>query len=389
MATFGIRAGRLYPVTGPAIDDGGIVVRDGKIAAVGPASEVLRDVEVVDFSSSVITPGFVDAHAHLGIFEEGMGWEGSDGDETSDTLLFPHLRAIDAINPLDAGFTRALSAGVTTAMVPESSLTVIGGQTLTLKTPPKPVVDDMVIQMPAGLKTALGENPKRENALSRNRYPKTRLGVAGTYREALVAAQNYMAQQEYAQKTGGPAVPRDLGLEALAGLLRGEYPMHMHVHRADDIVTAVRIAREFNVRLVVHHGADADKLAPYLARWGIPVVYGPFLSWRYKREMRDMHPAGVKTCVDAGVKVAITTDYPCVPIEHMIYNVTATMKEGLSAEMALRAITINPAEILGLGSRLGSLEPGKDADLAIFSGDPFGLDTRVEAVYVDGERVWG
>lgn len=204
-----------------------------------------------------------------------MGWEGQDGDETSDTLIFPQVRAIDAANPFDGAFLDALSAGVTTALVTTSSLSLISGQTLVLKTPPKPVIDEMVIQNAAGLKMALGENPKRENALSRNRYPRTRLGLAATIREALVDAQKHVAQLAYQKENNAQPVARDLGLEALAGLLRTDYPIHMHLHRADDIVTAMRIAQEFNVRLVLHHSSEAYKVVDFLALHQVPVVYGP------------------------------------------------------------------------------------------------------------------
>jgi imidazolonepropionase-like amidohydrolase len=272
-------------------------------------------------------------------------------------------------------------------MVTTSSLSVITGQPLVLKTPPKPVIDEMVIQNPAGLKMALGENPKRENALVHNRYPKTRLGLAATIREALVAAQNYSMRQTYEKENDRPIV-RDLSLEALVGLLRGEYPIHMHVHRADDIATAVRIAHEFNVSLVLHHATEAYKVTEFLARHRIPVVCGPFIWWKSKTETRELDPAGVCVAMEAGLKVAITTDHPVVPIEYVMFNALAVIRAGLSPELALRALTLYPAEILGLGHRIGSLEPGKDADLVLFSNDPFAADTRVRAVYVDGQRVW-
>ena len=385
---FGIQAGLIHTVAGPPLENSLILVENGKIKAVGKNLDVPPGIEVIDARASVITPGLIDAHSHLGIFELGMGWEGQDGDETSDTLAFPQVRAIDAINPFDGAFPAALSAGVTTAMVSTSSLSLISGQTLVLKTPPKPVIDDMVIQNPAGLKMALGENPKRENALSHNRYPKTRLGLAATIREALVAAQNYGQELAHAAKNGGRPVPRDLGLEALAGLLHGEYPIHMHVHRADDIVTAVRIAREFNVRLVLHHATEAYKVVDFLVHHRVPIAYGPFIFWKRKAELRDLDPAGVRAVMEAGLKVAIITDHPVVPIQFLMFNAMAVIRAGLSPELALKALTLYPAEILGLGNRLGSLEPGKDADLVIHSGDPFASDTRVEAVYVDGQRVW-
>lgn len=388
MSTFAIRGGLIHTVAGTPIENGFILIENDKIKAVGKEVHLPADIEVIDVQHSVITPGLIDAHAHLGIFEEGMGWEGQDGDETSETLTFPQVRAIDAINPFDKSFRQAISAGVTAAHVPTSSLSLISGQTLVLKTPPKPVLDDMVIQNPAGIKMALGENPKRENALSRNRYPKTRLGLAATIREALVAAQNYQAEVAHAAAKGDRPVTRNLGMEALVGLLQGKYPIHMHVHRADDIVTAVRIAREFNVKLVLHHASEAYKVAEFLARYQVPVVYGPFIYWKYKTEMRDLDPGGVRPVMEAGVKVAITTDHPCVPIEFIMSNAIAVIRAGLSPDMALRALTLNAAEILGLGDRLGSLEPGKDADLVIFSDDPFASHTRVQAVYVNGRRVW-
>lgn len=387
-STVAIRGGLIHSVAGDPLKNGWVLIEEGKIKAVGKDLPLPPDVHVVDARDSVITPGLIDAHTHLGVLELGVGWEGADGDETSDTLLFPHLRVIDAINPHDESFSDALSAGVTTALVAATSLSLISGQALVLKTPPRPIVDEMVIQNPAGLKMSLGENPKRENQLSRNRYPRSRMGLAASLREALTAAQDHRDAMIFSKTDGSKAPTRDLRMEPLVCLLDREFPIHMHVHRADDIVTAVRIAEEFNVKLVLHHATEAYKITDFLVRHQIPAVYGPFIISKRKVEMRDLDPDGVRKVMGTGLKVAITTDHPIVPIKYAVLNAIPVIRAGLSPELALKALTLYAAEILGLGNRLGSLEPGKDADLVIFSDDPFATQARVRAVYADGERVW-
>ena len=366
----------VYPVTSEPIPDGVVVFEDGKITAVGNPTILPTDAEPTDAQGGSLIPGLVEAHTHLGIFETHIGWEGNDGDEVGGHLAFPQLRALDAINPADEMFLRALSVGVTTALVVPSSLTVIGGQTVILKTSPRPSVDEMVVREPSGMKMALGENPKRENALRLRRFPVTRMGIAATIRKALIDAENY-------HQAGGQ--PRDLGHEAMLKVLDREMPIHVHVHRADDIATALRIVREFEVDLVLHHGTESFLLTDQIRSAGIPVVYGPIGWWSYKAETRQVHGKNVRELMDAGILVTVTTDAPVIPIQHLDNNFTELREAGISSEQILELLTINSAKILRIDDRVGSIEPGKDADLVILDGDPMEPGTRTVKVVVEGE----
>ena len=366
----------VYPVTSPPVPDGVVVVEGKKIIAVGSREVLPPQAEIIEAQGRSVIPGLVEAHTHLGIFETHIGWEGSDGDEVGGHLVFPYLRALDAINPADEMFLRALSVGVTTALVVPSSLTVIGGQTVILKTAPKPVVDAMVVREPAGMKMALGENPKRENAIRQRRFPATRMGIASTIRKTLVNAQNY-------RHAGSQ--PRDLGHEAMVKVLERQMPIHVHVHRADDIATALRIVQEFDVDLVIHHGTESHLVVEQIAAAGIPVVYGPIGWWSYKSETRNVHGKHVRELLDSGILVTITTDAPVIPIQHLDDNFTEIRESGVSAQQILEMLTINAARILGVDDRVGSIEPGKDADLVILDGDPMEPGTRTEVVLVEGE----
>ncbi len=366
----------VYPVTSPPIFDGVVVVEEKKVIAVGGRDILPPEAEIIEAQGRSVIPGLVEAHTHLGIFETHIGWEGSDGDEVGGHLAFPYLRALDAINPADEMFLRALSVGVTTALVVPSSLTVIGGQTVILKTAPKAAVDEMVVREPAGMKMALGENPKRENAIRQRRFPVTRMGIASTIRKTLVDAQNY-------REAGSR--PRDLGHEAMVKVLERQMPIHIHVHRADDIVTALRIVQEFEVDLVIHHGTESYLVAEQIAAAGIPVVYGPIGWWSYKSETRNVHGKHVRELLESGILVTITTDAPVIPIQHLDDNFAEIRESGVSAQQILEMLTINSARILGIEDRVGSIEPGKDADLVILEGDPMEPGTRTELVLVEGE----
>lgn len=374
-----IRNCTVFPVTSPPIHCGTVIIEGGKILAVGGSDLDSSNMEIIDLKGKCLIPGLVEAHAHFGVFETHLGWEGSDGDEISDTLSFPHLRVLDAINPADEMFIQALSVGVTSAHIVPSSLTVIGGQTVIVKTAPKMTVDKMLVCSPAGMKMALGENPKRENALHRHQYPVTRMGVAATMRKAFVEAQNYLDRGQ---------APRNLDHEAMIELVEGRMPIHMHVHRADDIMTAMRIADEFRAKLIIHHGAEAYLLANELAKREIPVVYGPVAMWSYKAETRNLHASHVRDLLDAGVVVSITSDAPVVPIQYLDNNIRELLRWGIKPSEVLEMLTIKAARILGIAHRVGSIEVGKDADLVILSGEPIQADSVVERVFVDGELSW-
>jgi imidazolonepropionase-like amidohydrolase len=388
----GIKAivgGRVVPVEGEPINGGTVVLEAGKITAIGgPGFAVPDDAEVVDAAGKWVLPGFIDAHAHVGVAEEAEGWAGRDVNEmTSPVTAF--VRALDAINPADQGFRDAIEGGVLAVNVNPGSGNPIGGQTVAIKCWGR-AVDQMVLREPAGLKSALGENPKRVYG-EKDKTPSTRLGTAGVIREAFVQAGNYLARLAAAEDSP-PAdrkpVDRDLNLEALGRVLRREIPWRQHCHRADDIATAIRLSREFGYELVIDHGTEAHLLADLIAAESIPVIIGPLFTSRSKVELRNRSLANPGKLAAAGVTIAITTDHPVVPIHFLIHQATLAVKEGLDREVALRSVTINPARILGVADRIGSLEPGKDADLVIWSGDPLDVMSRAERAYLDGREIY-
>jgi imidazolonepropionase-like amidohydrolase len=384
-----ITGARVVPVTGEPIDGGTILIDAGKIVAVGgPGLEVPAGADVVDAAGKWVLPGFIDAHTHLGLHEEAEGWAGSDVNEMTRPVA-AYVRALDGINPAEQGFRDAIGGGVLAVNINPGSGNPIGGQTVAVKCWGR-VVDQMVLREPAGLKSALGENPKRVYG-ERKETPSTRLGTAAVIREAFVQARNYLAKLAAAEDqppSERKPVERDLGLEALGRVLRGEIPWRQHCHRADDIATAVRISREFGYDLVIDHGTEAHLLADMLAAQSIPVIIGPLFTSRSKVELRNRSLANPGRLAAAGVTIAITTDHPVVPINFLIHQASLAVKEGLDRDTALRAITINPARIIGVDDRLGSLEPGKDADLAIWSGDPLDVTSRAERAYQDGREIY-
>ena len=386
-----IAGGRVVPVEGEPIEGGIVLLRDGKIAAVeGPGFGVPPGVTVVDATGKWVLPGFIDAHAHAGVAEEAEGWAGQDTNERTDPVA-AHVRAIDAINPADLGFRDAIAGGVLAVNVNPGSANPIGGQTAAIKCWGR-TVDQMVLREPAGMKSALGENPKRAYG-ERNETPATRLGTAAVIRGALVAAQNYQAKLDAAATADSSAseravVERDLKLEALGLVLRREIPWRQHCHRADDIATAMRMAREFGYDLVIDHGTEAYLIADQIAAASIPVIIGPLFTSRSKVELRNRSLANPGRLAAAGVTIAITTDHPVVPIHFLIHQATLAVKEGLDPVTALRAVTINPARIIGVDSRIGSLAAGKDADLVIWSGDPLDVMSRAERAFVDGREIY-
>ena len=390
-----IVGGRVVPVEGEPIEGGTVLLRDGKIAAVeGPGSAVPSGVAVVDAAGKWVLPGFIDAHAHAGVAEEAEGWAGQDTNERTDPNS-AHVRALDAINPADLGFRDAITGGVLAVHVNPGSANPIGGQTVAIKCWGR-TVDEMVLREPAGLKSALGENPKRVYG-ERNETPSTRLGTAAVIRGAFVAAQNYQAKLAASASASAASssssseravVERDLKLEALSLVLRREIPWRQHCHRADDIATAMRMAREFGYELVIDHGTEAYLLADQIAAASIPVIIGPLFTSRSKVELRNRSLANPARLAAAGVRIAITTDHPVVPIHFLIHQATLAVKEGLDPVTALRAVTINPARIIGVDSRIGSLSVGKDADVVIWSGDPLDVMSRAERAFIDGREIY-
>ncbi|WP_214320501.1 amidohydrolase [Nonomuraea sediminis] len=379
-----ITGGYVVPVVGDPIDGGTVLIQDGKIVAVGADVEVPEGVPVVDAGGGWVLPGFVESHGHVGVHEEADGWAGHDTNEMTDPNG-ARLRALDAINPADLGFADALAGGVTTVVIKPGSGNPIGGQTVAVKCWGR-TVDEMVVREPVSVKSALGENPKRVYG-DQKKLPSTRQGVAAVIRDAFMKAQDYRAKRESAQQEGKP-FDRDATLEVLVRVLDGELPWCQHTHRADDIATALRLADEFGYRLVINHGTEGHLLADLLAERDIPVIIGPLFTSRSKVELRNRSLRNPGILARAGVRLAITTDHPVVPIHFLVHQATLAVKEGLDRDEALRTITINPARILGLDYRVGALTPGLDGDVVIWSGDPLDVMSRANKVFIAGREVF-
>ncbi len=373
----------VVPIIGEPFD-GTVLVSDGAITALGADVALPQECTVIDASGQWLLPGFIDAHTHLGTHEEAIGWAGDDTNEMTDPNT-AGVRALDAINPADLGFADALSGGVTAVNINPGSGNVIGGLTVAIHTAGR-TVDEMVLKSPSGLKSALGENPKRVYG-DRKVTPSTRLGTALVLRSAFVEAQNYQDQQAHAEPDKArPA--RDLRMEALTQVLDREIPWRQHCHRADDIATALRIADEFGYDLVIDHGTEAHLIADLIAERGVPVLIGPLMTSRSKVELRNRSMANPGKLAKAGVEISIITDHPVVPIHYLVLQAGLAVKEGLDPETALRAITINPALVMGVADRVGSLEVGKDADVVLWSGDPLDPMQRALVTYIGGNEVY-
>lgn len=380
-----IRAGEVHTVSHGIYPAGTVLVDGDRIVAVGHAHAVTvpEGAEVIDARGAVVTPGFVDAHTHAGIHEEGVGWEGADYNETADPIT-PHLRARDGINPDDDGIRDALRAGVTAAFVTPGSANVLGGLGCVIRLAGTRV-DDMVLRDPAGLKAAFGENPKRVHGRDQKKSPITRMAIAGLLRETLARSRAYVEKR--AHPSPDRPVEPDLKLDAVARVLSGEIPLRCHAHRADDILTALRIGEEFGLKVVIDHATEAHLVADRLAEAGVSCLVGPSMSSRAKVELRRRGFATPGLLERAGVQVCLVTDHPVTGLEYLPLCVGLAIRAGMSAEAALRAVTLSPAEVLGVADRIGSLEPGKSADIAVHRGHPFELSSRVSEVVVAGKVV--
>lgn len=376
---------RVHTITRGVLDDAGVLVEDGRITEVGRFKPPAR-ARVIDAQGRSLFPGFIDAHTHLGVHQLGVGWEGSDVNELTSPAT-PDLRAIDAVNPDDEGFRDALASGITAAWVTPGSGNVIGGRGVVLRTAGR-TADEMAMLEPAGLKIAVGENPKRVYS-GRKQAPSTRLGIAAMLREWFARAQEYRRKLEAARAGGERPPERDLKLDAIVPVLTGAQPLRAHAHRADDILTVLRIAREFGMpRVVIEHCTDGERVASDLAAAGAMAVVGPTMSARSKVELRHKTLRTPAALHRAGVPFALTTDHPVVPIQFLCATAGLAVREGLPEEEALKAITINPARLLGVHDRIGSIELGKEADLVIWDGHPFNLSSRPTHTIVGGEIVY-
>lgn len=368
-------------------EDGYVRIEQGRIAAVGDMRECDRsllknrkDIQVIDAKGNLVMPGIIEAHCHMGITEEKKGMEGDDCNENVNPIT-PYLRAIDAINPLDAAFHDALQAGITSAMIGPGSANVVGGQFAFLKTHGR-CIDRMIVKAPAAMKVAFGENPK-VNYSGQGNSPVTRMAIAAMLREELTKAKAYQKKRE-----NDPEKEPDFRYECWLPVLKGEIPIKAHAHRADDILTAVRIAKEFGLRMTIDHCSEGHLIMEELKAAGFPAIVGPDMASRNKIEVQNMAFKTVGLLSQSGILTAITTDHPVSRIQFLPICAGLAVKAGMDMEEGLKAITINAARICGVADRVGSLAVGKDADIAIFDGNPMEVFTRTLCTIVDGKIVY-
>ena len=374
-----IKNGTIYDAVSntPYISD--IAIRDGKIAEIGNNLSPLGGEKVYDASGKRVYPGFVDAHSHIGLDNYGNGHVGQDYNEYNDSVT-PHLRAIDSFNPAELGVKHALEGGVTTVAAGPGSSNVIGGTFIAVKTCGN-CVDDMIIKDPIAMKCAFGENPKRCYS---SKNISARMTTAAKLREALFKAIEYMNKKDAAKDDPSKLPSFDMKLEALIPVLRGEIPLKAHAHRADDICTAIRIAKEFGVKLTIEHCTEGHLITEQLVRAGYPVAVGPTLTSASKLELINKTFETPGILASAGIKVSIITDAPVILQQYLPLCAGLAVKAGMDYFEALKAITINPAEHIGVADRVGSIEIGKDADLVITDGDPLMSLATIETVIVNG-----
>ena len=381
--------GTVHTMDSMTIPNGYVAVSGEKITAVGPMEEAPKEWEgeLLDAKGGDILPGFIDAHCHLGMMEDGLGFEGNDGNENTNPST-PQLRAVDSINPQDRCFEEAREGGVTTVITGPGSANPIGGQLAAIKTAGR-WVDEMVIRAPVAMKMAMGENPKKVYN-SQHECPITRMATAFIIRDNLRRAQEYGEKLERAAADKKVAKPDyNAKMEALLPVVRGELPVHFHAHRADDIATAIRIAKEFHLKCVIVHCTEGHLIPELLQKEGIPAIAGPILTDRSKPELRNLTIEGPSILTLNGVQTAICTDHPVIPTQYLPLSATLAVRGGMQPEAALAAITIIPARICGIDDRVGSLTPGKDADIVVMSGHPINALSRVLTVLINGKKVKG
>lgn len=379
-----IKNAKIYTMSGDVFENGSVLF-DDKILYVGDESNFEAD-EVIDVNGKIVMPGLIDAHCHVGMFEDSLGFEGDDGNEDSDPVT-PHLRAIDGINPFDRGFNEAREAGVTTVVTGPGSANPVGGQFAAVKTAGI-CIDDMIVKAPAAMKFALGENPKCVYN-EKDEAPVTRMGTMALIRELLIKSQNYMQQlDEWEDDSDNNDKPEfDMKLEAMIPVLKKEIPVKIHAHRADDICSALRLKKEFDIDVTIEHCSDGDAVSSVLEREKVPVMLGPTLSDRSKPELKNLTFATYKNLSDRGIDVAIITDHPEITIGNLPLCAVMAVKHGMDEKKALEAVTITAAKNCRIEDRVGSLKEGKDADIAVFTDLPTRFDSECEMVFIDGNRV--
>ena len=375
-----IQNGLLHTVECGSYENGYVDVENGKIVGFGALSDApAHHGEIFDAEGGFIFPGMIDAHSHIGISEEGKRWEGEDCNETTNPVT-PDMRVMDGFYPFDIAIPKARRAGITTVNACPGSTNVIGGQTAAVKLYGTDIAD-MVIKTPAAMKCAMGENPKRNYGESGGSTPMTRMAIAAIFRRTMIEATRYMAKKDKGEDLF------DAKYEALIPLLKREIPMHVHAHRSDDILTAIRLAKEFNLRCVTVHTTGGSDIIEQIARAGIMPIVGPCIGPAGKPETVGGNLAMCAELARAGVEFTLTTDHDVCALWMLPYFASLAVREGLDEQAAFRAITLNGAKVCGIEDRVGSIKVGKDADIVVFSGHPFHYLTQTRAVIMDGIRV--
>lgn len=389
-----VKNGKIYTMAGFIFDNGFVALNNGKITAVGDMKELSEEIEqsasagcgmaaeVLDVQGAWVMPGLIDAHCHVGISEEKWGSTGDDCNEVTSPVT-PHLRALDAVNPMDPAFHDAIMAGITSLMTGPGSSNIVGGQSLFMKVQGR-CIDQMVVKAPAAMKVAFGENPKM-NYGEKDKMPCSRMAIGAMLREELYQALQYKEKKEQGKLAPGDA---EFRMECWLPVLRHEIPLKAHAHRADDILTAIRIAKEFHIDMTLDHCTEGHLIVDEIADSGFPVIVGPGFASRSKIEVKNMSFKTAGVLERAGIKLAIMTDHPVSLIRYLPLCAGLCVKQGLSMESGLKAITINAAQICGVSDRVGSLETGKDADIAIFSGNPMEVFTKTLFTIIDGKIVY-
>jgi len=372
MNTYLFQNATVYPITSNPLEKTDVLVENGKILKIGHNLKVEKDVKVIPCNEKYLFPGFIDAHTHLGLYDEGTGWAGNDANETIEPIT-PHIRALDSVHPLDPGFSDAIQYGITTVHVMPGSANVIGGTTSVIKTYGKNISKMLVLEN-AGLKLALGENPKRIHS-NGNKESITRMGIMGMLREAFFNAMHCTNNE-------------DFRLIPIKKALNREIPVRIHAHRADDIISAIRFAEEFNLDLRIEHCTEGHLIAEEFKNKNIKVCIGPTLTRRSKVELKNKSWKTYSALAKQGTEISITTDHPYTPIQYLNVVAALTVREGLNEKTALEGITINPARNLKVDHRVGSIEVGKDADLVLWSGHPFHFLSKPELTMISGEIVY-
>lgn len=361
-----------------------ILIEDGKIVKIGKDLKRPKGCLLIDANKYYVTPGLIDAHCHVGMWEEGMGFEGDDGNEMTDPVT-PEMKAIDGINIKDLAFQEAYENGITTVVTGPGSGNVIGGQFVAMKTFGNKI-EDMIIKEPAAMKIAFGENPKRVYS-EQKRTPMTRMATAAILKEALIKAKKYFEKVVKATEEGKEEPEFNYKMESLSKVIKGELIVKAHAHRTDDIATALRIAKEYNLNMTIEHCTEGHLMTDILKETNAKPIIGPLLTSRPKIELKNLTMKAPSILEKEGIKFAMMTDHPVIPIQYLPVCASLAVREGLSESEAMKSITINAAEFTGISDRVGSIEIGKDADIVVWSGNPLDSRSKPVAVVINGKIV--